>query len=527
MKRLVRSSPVRLLLAPSAIYLLSFVILTWPAICSFSTHFYCDELDGLQNVWNLWWVNKAVVELHQNPWYTNWLQYPHGTTLVGHTLNPFNGFVGIPLRMMLSPVQVYNVILTMTFVTGGLFTFWLARYLTASYWPSIVAGYAFTFSSFHFAHAQGHLQLASLQFIPLFMLAWLRLIEGPTVLRGFLAGLVLGLLVLCDYYYTFFCILAASISLLWSLPVLRRARALPLGIFAVTTLLCAGPLIGSLLWINAHDSMVGAHPVEIFSTDLPAALIPGRHWVGNALTKPYWSNLPGNPEEQSLYLGLAVLILAGYGLTAKTSLTRPRSAGLWLTMAMVFAVLSLGPQLRAFGKPLTGPILPYAWLTEIIPPLRLAGVPARMMVMTLLVACLLSSYGLAHLWRTVTPTRVAVGSILIFILIVERWPAGLALTPLGAPTWVTRLAEARGSGGAYFDLDISETKLLYYQTIHQKPQALGYISRAPASVVEKNRQIRSLYHAGRSDLLRDKFGFRWVVRKRGDEVIIEDLGNSP
>lgn len=304
MTRFARSSFVRLSLLPIALYFAGFVLLTWPAICSFSSHFFGDQLDGLQNVWNLWWVNKAVAELQQSPWDTTWLHYPHGTTLIGHTLNPFNGFVGIPLATVLSPTQVYNLILTMAFVSTGLFAFWLARYLNGSYWPSIVAGFAFTFSSFHFAHAQGHLNLASLQFVPLFLLVWLRLVDGPTVTRGLLAGLTLGLLVLCDYYYTLFCMLTAGISLIWSLPVLQRRHSLPLASFAVTALLCVGPVVGRLLWINAHDPLMGAHPVEMFSTDLPSLLVPGGHWVFHRLTEPYWSQLPGNPEEHSVYLGL-------------------------------------------------------------------------------------------------------------------------------------------------------------------------------------------------------------------------------
>ena len=52
----------------------------------------------------------AVRELHVLPWYTTYLHYPVGTTLLGHTLNPFNGLLAIALLPVLTLVQTYNSI---------------------------------------------------------------------------------------------------------------------------------------------------------------------------------------------------------------------------------------------------------------------------------------------------------------------------------------------------------------------------------------------------------------------------------
>src|SRR4029077_12824302 len=117
--------------------------------------------DGLQNVWNIWWVDHAVTQLHTSPWYTQLINYPFGSSLLGHTLNPLNGFLAIPLLRMLPLVQVFNLILLGTFVIGGMTTYWLARELGARTWPSLAAGFIYSFSSYHWAHGQGHLQLTS------------------------------------------------------------------------------------------------------------------------------------------------------------------------------------------------------------------------------------------------------------------------------------------------------------------------------------------------------------------------------
>ena len=54
-------------------YLLCFILLTWPLIGLFSTHFYCDAGDGFQNAWNIWWINKSITQLRQLPYFTSYL----------------------------------------------------------------------------------------------------------------------------------------------------------------------------------------------------------------------------------------------------------------------------------------------------------------------------------------------------------------------------------------------------------------------------------------------------------------------
>ena len=206
---------VALAVFPSLLYLVIFCIYTYPLIFDFSTHFFADQGDGLQNVWNLWWVNKAVTQLQQFPWHTSFLHYPNGVSLLGSTLNPFNGFVGCVLLKFLTLIQVHNCIVVFSFVFGGVTTFWLAYYLTGSYWNSILAGFIFTFSNYHFAHAEGHLQLVSLEWIPLFVLCWYVVLIKPSVLMAVVSAGVLAAVILCDYYYFFYCVLIGSLMVAW------------------------------------------------------------------------------------------------------------------------------------------------------------------------------------------------------------------------------------------------------------------------------------------------------------------------
>src|SRR5207244_12860073 len=100
---------------PALFYFTRFIVLTSPLIRRFSTHLFADPWHGVVFYWNLWWVNKAVTDLHQSPWHTSYLNYPFGVSLLPHTLNPFDGFVAILLLRFLTLIQAYNVLVFFSF----------------------------------------------------------------------------------------------------------------------------------------------------------------------------------------------------------------------------------------------------------------------------------------------------------------------------------------------------------------------------------------------------------------------------
>jgi hypothetical protein len=507
----------RWLVLPAAVYFVAFSVMTFPAILSFGSRFFCDGGDGLQNVWNIWWVRKAIVDLHQSPWHTAWLHFPNGTTLLGQTLNPFNGLMGIPLSWVMSPVAVHNSAVLLGFVGGGWTAFLLTHDATESYWPSLVAGFAFTFSGYHFAHAEGHLQLVSLQWVPLFVLSWIRLLRFPTMARGLLSAIALGLVILCDYYYFGYCVAIALIIAAYraaeqrdALMLLRTRYRLPAGAFAVASALTSGLLVGALLWHASVDPFSGSHPPGAYSTDLLAPFIPGGHSAYRSLTEWYWGHLRGNIHESSVYVGLVVLALAGWGI-ARWRDAWVRDAPLWLLIGLVFFALSLGPALTYRGRSLTGPWMPYRWLELAIPPLKLSGCPVRMMMPVSLALSVLAGTGLAAVLRRRTPWRLAIAALLTAGIVAELWPRPMTLFQPDVPGWVHFLRDQPGGGGL-LDLSGRDASLaLYYQTIHEKPMAFGYVSRASRSVLAAQARLASDIQSGHFLTIRDRYGFRYVL----------------
>ena len=518
-----RSSILDLWVAPLAFYFLAFCLLTYPLILSFPTHFFADAGDGLQNVWNLWWVRKAIVELHTTPWYTTFLHHPSGVSLLGHTLNPFNGLLGLLLQPFLSLIETHNVIVVFSFVVAGLTAFRLALHVTESYWGSVLAGYVFTFSQYHFAHAEGHLQLVALEWIPLFILCWLRLTIEPSIRRAGAASLTLLLVALCDYYYLFYCVLAGAVIGAWHVWGLRAALAAyvrrawrPMLMFGGATLATSGILLASLLRLNAVDPLSGEHQAPTFSLDALALFIPGGHWRFASLTKSYFGRLPGNIHESSVYLGLPAVLLSIYVWRQRVRL-RPRhpSLYLWFGLMLFFAVIALGPMLHVAGSVIYDGPMPYSALEAAFPTLRLSGVPVRMVVMVTLAASIVVAIGAQALLDrpVVSPARRSLMVVLAgVILLVDSLPQPIPCSRPAIPEYVTVLSHLPRSGAVLDPLG-DQYLALYYQTIHQLPLADGYVSRLPLSVA---RTLISKYDdasAGRYQQLLHRYNVRYVVTR--------------
>lgn len=506
---------LRMLIAPAALYFVLFCLLTYPLITMFSTRLFGDLGDGVQNYWNLWWMNKSIVQMHAPFWQTPYLHYPYGTTLLGHTLNPFNGFMAIPMLHFLSLMEAYNVIVVFSFVMGGVTAFWLAYHITRAYWPSFLGGCVFTFSEFHFAHAQGHMQLVSLEWLPLFAMLWYMLVEKPRPLLGFGAALALFAVVLCDYYYMFYSVLLGLIVIIWQairsrnpLFFTKRPYLVSFGTFVASALITTGPLVISLLLLSIRDPLIGAHDTLSMSLDLLAPIIPGGHWRFASLTEGYWGKLPGNIHESSVYLGLSVVGLLVYVWLKRRGLSS-FNPGLWFAVLGFFLVMSLGPALHIWGTQIGPEVLPYAWLQTIFPPLTISGVPLRMMVMVTLAASVLVALGFKLLLSGSGARRI-VPVLLVALMVVEFIPKPLPASALTVPPYVRVLAGLKDDKGV-LDTVANKTMVLYYQTVHQKPIALGYVSRLPKSVADIDYQLTTVFEQRDYAKLRNVFGIRYVV----------------
>jgi len=516
-------------LFPVLLYAFGFVASSPHLLPRFSTHLFADGGDGFQTYWDMWWVKKAILDLHQSPYFTNYLHFPTGTTLVGQTLHPFNGIVGILLSPFFSVGEAYNFMVLFGFAVGGWTAFLLCLELTGRYWPSVVGGAVFTFSSYHFAHAEGHMQLVSLEWLPLFIVFWRRFARDPRPRTGLVSALVLFLVLLCDFYYFLYCVMTAALFYLWIayekrdlFYLLRRDRVPALLAFVVPTLGTSGALVGALVLQNLRDPFSGSHSAIEFGMDLLAPFVPGGHWRFGHWTKSLWSVWPGNIHENSVYVGLGVAALF-IVVWRNRALVRLEDLRFWYALAALFAILSLGPVLSVAGRPVQigpvfhimgrnvrFPLLPYAFAWVVFPPLRLSGVPIRMMIMVQLVAALVTAAGISFLLeRTRAHGRYWVTGLLALTLF-EYLPAPIPATPLALPAYV-KFLNSQPDVGAVYDTFTPPTQALADQTFHERPIAYGYLARTPSTVSSRDAELMQVAQSGDYQRLCATYGFRYLI----------------
>ena len=289
-------------------------------------------------------------------------------------------------------------------------------------------------------------------------------------------------MILCDYYYFLYTVIAAVFMLIWyaiwkrdALFFLRKPYLTSMIVFLAGSAVTSGILVVALLRLQLQDPLLAMYVPERFSLDLLSPFIPGGHWRFAELTKAYWSKLPGNIHESSVYLGLSLVFVLIYTAVKRRRTQMPSLAYRYFLL-LFFALMSLGPVLHIWGREVSSVKLPYdLFFQRLFPPLRVARVPVRMMVMVFLAASVIGAAGFKLLLQQSTRTRV-LAAFLIAIMLLEYWPKPIPTTQIPPPPYITLLKSLPGNESVA-DTISNGPIALYYQTIYEKPMAFGYVSR--------------------------------------------------
>ena len=167
----------------------------------------------------------------------------------------------------------------------------------------------------------------------------------------------------------------------------------------------------------------------------------------------------------------------------------------WMWLGVIFFIWALGPHLMTAGHN-TGMILPQS-LLRFLPIINNARIPGRAMVVVYLALAMVTSLALAERRRASTrPLRML--SLVALLLIVDYVPAPFPMVALEHPA-VYDLLRNRPEQGAVCELPLGlrdgfgergvfDDRVLFYQTIHQRPIVGGFVARLPRSVTTAYRE---------------------------------------
>lgn len=459
-----------------------------------------------------WWFKRCLLEF-KNPFYSDYLFYPDGMSLTFHTTTYSNFVFTLPINFIWGVNAAVNASYVLGFIVCGYFTFLLVHDLTSSKSAAIVAGLIFSFSPFHFFHARGHLQMATLQWLPLYFLMLKRALEAQRFVYSLYAGVALGLIILTDQLQTI-CTVLASVLIIATvfnateknvIKILKAVRQL--SIIAVVASACSSfylfPVLKDILK-NRSATRVGVMEhggANMFSADLLGFLLPGFHrWWGSIFSS---FNLG---RDSVVYLGVVTVALALFGVWKRRDDLIVRCA---VAVALCFWVMSLGTFLHINGSWIFTDMripLPYLAMTD-IPLIGENRTPCRFHLMTIFAVALLAGYGFRELSdRLATLSKqwhmLALGAVPLLIML-DTLPPTQNPGTMNVPPIFSEIAKDRDIysilelplsrwSAIYRNGSGNPSSLMYYQTIHGKPIFSGLASRLPPEDLDFKDPILNL-----------------------------------
>lgn len=465
-------------LAELALFLALATLHTWPLARDPAHLSRLDNDDTAFNTWVVAWVAHQLprdpLHLFEAPIFV-----PEHDTLAYSEHMIVQSIMGAPLQWAgVSPVLVYNLLVWAGFALSGFAMCLLIQHWTGSTIAGIVSGCLYAFNA-HLLTRFPHLQALHIEFFPVVLYAFDRLLRSPSAPTALLLAGAFVLQALCSNY-TMVLVLTALIVALAVRPEPWRADSarlwLVLGGAAVVAGLILLPFLLPYYRIRTEQGMARSmDEVRLYSASwldylTTAARLHLRLWGGR------------------LFLGSASLFpgFTGFALAVAAVVVGVAWRDRRARMALGFGIVGFA---LSFGASLPG----YAWLHEHVPLLQGIRAAARWGFLFLVAVAILAGFVLAHFeqrWRYRWWGH-AMALAIVGLVTVEALRAPLALVRFNGIAFVhSRLNQDAVTGivvlplfgGQHYN---QNAKYLLHQTRHWRPMVNGYSSFAPSSFFER------------------------------------------
>jgi hypothetical protein len=380
--------------------------------------------DNMNDFWGTYYTSVGADYRHF--FFTNLIRFPEGTPLYYHDFAyPKHLAIALVAKLvgpdLATLVTLHNLALLVSFPLAGVGAFYLVRHLTGSVMGALVGGCVFAFNPSHVAHTSYHIGVASIEFYPIFVLAYLLALEKQSL--GWLAAAVVcyALGGLSFPYHTFYLAYFVAFHTVYEA---IRCRELPRGwrLFAPVGCLAGAALVMSPVIVpmigGALSNPSVYAPGRGHDTDLAAYVaFPPFHVLSFLGEGVYW-RMTANAWEGTAYLGvvnLAVLVWLVLVAARKDA----RLVAYCVAGMIVFAMIAAGDRLHVLGTP-TVP-MPDMVLSRLPIFANVRGASRAVVVMYLLLAVAVG-HGIDLVWQKRGRGRWGAAAIAVLIAL-DLYPA--------------------------------------------------------------------------------------------------------
>jgi hypothetical protein len=331
-------------LALLAIFVALAVVHTWPLGARPSYYSRLDTSDTQLNTWAMAWVARTLPTDPLHLFDAN-IFYPEKRTLAYSEPLLVQGVLAIPIiRLGGSPVLAYNLVLLAGFALTGWAAALLALRMTGSLAAAVVGGSIAAFNAQSLVRLP-HIQAQHLEFLPLALFAFDRVLEQGRVKHAVLLGAAVALQAFASIYALIFAVWALSCA-----AAVRVREWIGPGRWRVTTLLIVAAGIAALLLAPV------LHPYYLLSKEygLRRSVVESRQfastwtdylYTGARVHYALWSHAFDKSAEAN-FPGTVALALAICGVVAGWRSDRYVRMSAAIVVGAVF--LSVAPRLPGF-----------------------------------------------------------------------------------------------------------------------------------------------------------------------------------
>ncbi len=500
------------------VYMILTVALTYPLVFHLNDHLIGR---GTADVWLFPWNNfifKERILSGKDPYFTDRIFHPIGSSLLLHTNTEVNSVIGLILSPFLSELGQMNVGLLLSGFLSALGTYLLTLRLTGSFAGALFAGIAFAFCPFRITRYFGHINFALTQTLPFALWAFLRMAETKKFRYAFLTGLFFALTYYSNQYYMMFLIISFVFMTAYGLCRIPSWRTPQFFKNLCMSGFVAGILLSQVAWHfvqDKRDKVIAQHSdggglAAKGSADLGDYFIAGP-MAGNA-AKIYGTKYAG--PHYKVTTGFITLALAIGGL-AFAIRQRNQPSILVGLLGILFLLITLGPFVDIGNYRLP---LPYAVLMK-IPYMNHVRLPYRAAPMVALSFAVMAGFGISILIRFRKRWRNGIVAFLFCALLFELSQVPLKLSKFDVPEVYYRI-QTMADGTMLtlpFDNNVANAAhQMKYQIVHQKDLLNGRIARA-TPVRSQEAYLRRIPIAR---------SFESVTRTRGRKEILQNVDHD-
>ncbi|MFH1368913.1 MAG: hypothetical protein ABII64_07295 [Elusimicrobiota bacterium] len=427
-------------------------------------------------------MKKALMDLHCNPFYSDYMFYPIGIELLTYNFLTLNNLVSIPLQYVFNLIFINNLFILLTYVLSGFGAYLLVKYITGSKLAAFIAGLIFAFCPFRSAKIViSSIDLINMQWIPYYALYLIKTLnEKEKYKYAVYAGAFLALTATCHYYYMIYLGFFTIIYIIAWYFINRNKESAnivkKLAILFTTFIIIMSPLIYFILKdINNKAYQTPDTSVYKFiNANIIDLVMP------NPINTFFGDNKKKSDQvlmESTISTGYFVMILSCVIIFAR--IRKDNIIIIWSILLVIFTLFTLGG--NVIIPYIKEPVRLYTYyIFEKLPILNAVRVPSRFVVMMELCLAVLSGIAVKYLLYKVknNTQKYIITSIIAAILLFEFISVPIGLCSMTVPDYYRSIGDDKedctvlevplGWGNSNSEVGIQVRDVFFFQTIHGK-----------------------------------------------------------